>query len=63
MAKVGPKKDRNLEVEKRFPTVAARKAADAAIDKLDVKAPMTEYIDTWYAAYVAAGGRVNGVVT
>ena len=43
-------------VEQRFPTRAARDAADRAIDALPESAPMTEYIDTWLAAYRAAGG-------
>jgi hypothetical protein len=47
------------ELEKRFPNSPARFAADKAIDGLDAKLPMTEYIDTWYAAYVAAGGSVK----
>jgi len=40
----------------RFPSPAARAAADAAIEPLDVGAPMSEYIDVWIAAYRAAGG-------
>jgi hypothetical protein len=40
----------------RFPTAQARKAADKAIESLgDEK--MSKYIDTWIAAYRAAGGR------
>lgn len=42
---------------KHFPTAHARDAADREIDRLDVKEPMTKYLDTWIAAYIAAGGR------
>jgi hypothetical protein len=42
-----------------FPTVQAREKADEAIDKLSENEPMSVYIDTWLAAYVAAGGRTE----
>jgi hypothetical protein len=44
---------------KNFPTPHARKKADEAIDKLSPTLSMTEFIDAWIAAYVAAGGKVN----
>lgn len=40
----------------RFPTAHAREAADKAIDALPATEPMTTYLDTWIAAYRAAGG-------
>jgi hypothetical protein len=40
-----------------FPTAHARAAADKVIDELDPTLPMTTFLDTWIAAYVAAGGR------
>lgn len=43
-------------IQRRFPTKFARTIADQAIDKLDVSEPMTTYLDTWIAAYRAAGG-------
>lgn len=45
-------------VATRFPSAHARAAADLAIDALPVSAPMTTYLDTWIAAYKAAGGRL-----
>jgi hypothetical protein len=42
---------------KNFPSVAARKAADEAIDKLPTYEPMSVYLDIWIASYMAAGGR------
>jgi hypothetical protein len=44
---------------KHFPNAAARKKADEAVDKLDSKLSMTEFLDAWIAAYVAAGGRTS----
>lgn len=44
-------------LEQRFPTARARDVADKAIDALPESAPMTEYIDTWLAAYREAGGK------
>jgi len=44
---------------KCFPTPHARDKADRATDTLSPTQPMTDYIDCWYAAYVAAGGKVN----
>ncbi len=44
---------------KHFPTVAAREAADKAIDQLDPKEPMTTFLDTWVTAYVQAGGKTS----
>jgi hypothetical protein len=40
-----------------FPSPDARDAADAAIDALPIDRPMSEFIDTWIRAYLAAGGR------
>jgi hypothetical protein len=51
------KKKRERTVEEIFPNTRARQAADEAIDKLDPKETMTTFLDTWHAAYVAAGGR------
>ena len=42
-----------------FPSVAAREKADEAIDQLGEHEPMSRYIDTWVAAYVAAGGLTS----
>ena len=55
--KVWIPKDEYRWWREHFPTIAARNAADEAIDKLPVTAPMSEYIDAWIAAYMAAGGR------
>lgn len=49
-------------LEQKFPTARAREAADKAIEPLASSLPMTEFIDTWYIAYVAAGGKVVGRV-
>lgn len=38
-------------LEQLFPNVAARRAADASIDRLDVTKSMNEYLDTWECAY------------
>ena len=46
-----------MTLRKRFPTARARWAADKAVDRLDVNASMAVYIDTWVAAYRAAGGK------
>lgn len=43
-------------VEQRWPTKRARDLADEAIDRLAESEPMHVYIDTWLAAYRAAGG-------
>lgn len=43
-------------VQRRFPTRAARKAADEAIDPIPVSEPMSTFLDTWIAAYRKAGG-------
>ena len=43
-------------VEQRFPTKHARELADKAVDDLPESAAMTVFIDTWLAAYRAAGG-------
>ncbi len=58
--KMGKNSKKKGGVEDSFPTAQARKAADDAIDSLDPKLPMTAYIDEWYIAYVAAGGRIIG---
>lgn len=47
--------------DKHFPNSRARGEADRAIDKLSVNEPMHVYIDTWIAAYKAAGGKVKGL--
>lgn len=44
---------------KHFPSPGARDKADRATDALSPTQPMTDYIDTWIAAYRAAGGKVN----
>lgn len=49
-------------VEQRFPTKHARDEADAAIDALEENEPMSRYIDTWLAAYRAAGGIEKRVI-
>ena len=46
-----PKKEPT--VEKLFPNARARAAADAAIESLDPKLPMSAYLDAWEAAYFA----------
>ncbi len=43
--------------KENFPSRDARDAADAACDQLDVNEPMSKFIDTWIAAYKAAGGK------
>ncbi len=58
------KKPKKKDVEaawwaKNFPTVAARDAADRAVDKLDPKEPMTKYLDTWIVEYIKAGGKTD----
>ena len=53
------KQDDAAWYREHFPTQAARDAADSAVDKLDVTLPMTEFLDTWLAAYVAAGGKTK----
>ena len=47
------KKKRSKEptVEERFPNARARAVADAVVDKLDPKLPMTSFLDAWEAAY------------
>lgn len=47
---------KKLTVEQRYPTKKARELADEAIDALSESDSMTLYIDTWLAAYKAAGG-------
>jgi hypothetical protein len=44
-------------LRKRYPTAAARFAADKAVDDLPETAPMTTHIDAWIAAYRKAGGK------
>ncbi len=51
------KKRKERSVEELFPNARARKAADDAIDKLDVSLPMHVYLDTWEATYFAVAGR------
>lgn len=46
-------KRKERTVEELFPNARARKAADDAIDKLDVSLPMHVFLDTWEAAYFA----------
>lgn len=50
-------KRKQLTVEKLFPNARARAAADEAIDALDVKEPMTSYLDVWEAAYFEIAGK------
>jgi hypothetical protein len=52
------KKNRDDEEwwRKHFPTVSARAAADKAIDAMDVKCSMSDFLDAWVAAYRRAGG-------
>lgn len=53
------------DLEKRFPTARARKAADEAIDPIPETEPMHVFVDAWLAAYRAAGGidrNANGVL-
>ena len=38
-----------------FPSKSARLRADEAVDRLNPNEPMTTYLDTWIAAYKAAG--------
>lgn len=47
-------------VEDRFPTVHARRKADEAIDAVGPHEPVWKLTDTWYEAYIAAGGVVRG---
>lgn len=47
---------KSWSVEQRYPTKKAREAADAAVDALDEREPMTVYIDTWLETYRANGG-------
>jgi len=47
------RKRKQLTIEELFPNARARQAADDAIDKLDVQAPMHVYLDSWEAAYFA----------
>ena len=44
---------------RHFPTSHAREAADLAVDALPATASMQEYLDAWFAAYIAAGGRTD----
>lgn len=45
------KRKKERTVEELFPNAAARRAADDAIDKLDVTLPMHVFLDAWEAAY------------
>jgi len=49
-------KRKGWTMEQRYPTKAARDAADDAIVALDPKAPMTLYVDVWLATYKEHGG-------
>ena len=40
-----------------FPDSKARDAADRSVDELQTSEPMSLYLDTWIAAYIAAGGK------
>jgi hypothetical protein len=44
---------------KNFWSPNARDKADQAVDKLDPQLPMTVFLDTWIAAYIAAGGQTR----
>lgn len=50
------KKKKEETVEKRFPNARARAAADAAIEGLDAKLPMTVFLDTWIVKYAEVTG-------
>lgn len=43
--------------ERLFPSPAARKVADDAIDAMGLDEPMRAYLDAWVAAYKVAGGK------
>lgn len=58
MSKKGKSKD-DAWWAKHFPSAHARDAADKAIDQLDPKEPMTVFLDTWFEAYIAAGGKTT----
>jgi len=49
-------KRKQRTVEELFPNSRARKAADDAIDKLDVSLPMHVYLDTWEQKYWEIAG-------
>lgn len=44
-------------MNRMFPDARARDVADKTIDALPVEAPMSLYLDTWIAAYIATGGK------
>lgn len=46
--------------EKRYPTVAARRAADEAFDRLPLETTIGEACRVWEWTYLSAGGRVKG---
>jgi hypothetical protein len=48
---------------RRFPTAAARAAADQAIDALPISLPMSAYLDEWLRAYRVAGGKEPALTT
>jgi len=51
------RKQRALTIEELFPNARARKAADDAIDRLDISLPMHVYLDAWEASYYAVAGK------
>ena len=55
MKKASSKRKRSLE--EIFPNRAAREAADAAIDELSTKEPMTKYLDVWEGEYFHVAKR------
>lgn len=40
-----------------FPDQKARDVADRSVDELPTSDPMSLYLDTWIASYLAAGGK------
>ena len=49
---------KGMKLEELYPNGRCRQAADAAIDALDPsKTTISEMLDSWDAAYVAAGGK------
>lgn len=51
-------KRKALTLERLYPTKRARDIADAAVDKLDIYAPLAEHVRTWEWTYLDAGGVV-----
>jgi hypothetical protein len=47
------------QLRQKYPSKVARDKADKAIDSIDPREPMTVFLDTWLAAYRAAGGVIR----